>query len=181
MRSTFRLLTSAYSVASWASPDIRAWRHAPIGEVLTGIRYVESHSRQTAASRCRAGLVPISWAWQLQGGPAMFKNVLAGVDEGEGGRDAIALARVLLAPDGELTLAHVVKEDPLGARIWSDPTIDSRREDARQLLEHAAADAGVQPHIRWLGATSVGRGLHEVAEAIDADLLVVGSSRRGLL
>lgn len=111
----------------------------------------------------------------------MFKNVLAGVDEGEGGRDAIALARVLLAADGELTLAHVLREDSLGSRIWSDPTMDSRREHARELLEHAAAEADVQPRIRWLGATSVGRGLHEIAEIIDADLLVVGSSRRGLL
>ena len=31
------------------------------------------------------------------------------------------------------------------------------------------------------GASSVGRGLHEIAEVVDADLLVVGSSRRGLL
>jgi nucleotide-binding universal stress UspA family protein len=111
----------------------------------------------------------------------MFKNVLAGVDEGEGSRDAVALARVLRAADGELTLAHIVREDPLGSLIWSDPTIDSRREHARELLEHAAADAGVQPRIRWLGATSVGRGLHEIAEGLGADLLVIGSSRRGLL
>jgi nucleotide-binding universal stress UspA family protein len=111
----------------------------------------------------------------------MFKTVLAGVDEGEGGRDAIALAGVLLAAGGELTLAHVLREDPLGSRIWSDPTMDSRRERARELLEHAAAEAGVRPRIRWRGATSVGRGLHEIAEIIDADLLVVGSSRRGLL
>jgi nucleotide-binding universal stress UspA family protein len=111
----------------------------------------------------------------------MFKNVLAGVDEGEGGRDAIALARLLLTEGGRLTLAHVVREDPVGSRVWSDPTRDSRREHARELLERAAVEAGVQPHIRWRGATSVGRGLHEIAEAIDADLLVVGSSRRGLL
>ncbi len=111
----------------------------------------------------------------------MFKNVLAGVDEGEGGRDAIALAQALVSTGGELTLAHVLREDPLGSRIWSDPTIDSRREHARELLERAAAEAGLQPHIRWRGATSVGRGLHEIAEMIGADLLVVGSSHRGLL
>lgn len=111
----------------------------------------------------------------------MFKNVLAGVDEGEGARDAIALAEVLLAPGGDLTLAHVLPEDPLGSRIWSDPTIGPRRDHARELLERAAAHSGVEPHIRWRGATSVGRGLHEIAELIDADLLVVGSSHRGLL
>ena len=36
----------------------------------------------------------------------MFKRIVVGVDEHEGGRDAIALAKNLLASDGELTLAH---------------------------------------------------------------------------
>jgi len=42
----------------------------------------------------------------------MFKQIVVGVDEHAGGRDAIALARELLAPDGELTLAHVYAGDP---------------------------------------------------------------------
>jgi nucleotide-binding universal stress UspA family protein len=111
----------------------------------------------------------------------MFKNVLVGVDDGEGGRDAIALARVLLAAGGELTLGHVFAQPLVGSRVWSDPGVDSRREHARELLEHAAADAGVEAHVRWHRESSVGRGLHEMAEAIRADLLVVGSSRRGML
>ncbi|HUA48750.1 MAG TPA: universal stress protein [Solirubrobacteraceae bacterium] len=111
----------------------------------------------------------------------MFKNVLVGVDEGEGGRDAIALARVLLAAGGELTLAHVFAENLVRSRVWSDPGVDSRREHARELLEHAAAEARVEAHVRWRGGSSVGRGLHEMAESIEADLLVVGSSRRGML
>lgn len=111
----------------------------------------------------------------------MFKNVVAGVDEGEGGRDAIALAQVLLAAGGNLTLANVFGENLAGSRVWSDPTMDSRREHAQELLERVAAEAGIQPSLRWHGASSVGRGLHEIAEVVDADLLVVGSSRRGLL
>lgn len=111
----------------------------------------------------------------------MFKNVLVGVDEGEGGRDVIALANALLTAGGELTLAHVFIEDLIGSRVWSDPGVEARREHARELLERVAAEASVAPRIRWRGASSVGRGLHEIAEALEADLLVVGSSRRGLL
>ena len=111
----------------------------------------------------------------------MFKNVIVGVNDGEGGRDAIALARTLLAPGGELTFAHVFVENEVGSRVWRDPGVEARREDAHKLLEHAASEAGLQPHIRWRGAASVGRGLHEIAELVEADLLVVGSSQRGLL
>jgi hypothetical protein len=34
----------------------------------------------------------------------MFKQIVVGVDEYEGGRDAVALAHNLLARDGELTI-----------------------------------------------------------------------------
>jgi nucleotide-binding universal stress UspA family protein len=111
----------------------------------------------------------------------MFKNVVVGVDGREGGRDATALAKTLLAANGELTLAHVFVENEVGSRVWRDPGVEGRREQAHKLLERAAGEAGIKPQLRWRGATSVGRGLHEIAEAIEADLLVVGSSRRGLL
>lgn len=111
----------------------------------------------------------------------MFKNVIVGVDGGEGGRDAIALAKVLCAQEGELTLAHVYPGD---VHVWrgSSPAYDAAQEDgARVLLEKARDDAGVQAELRRYGSSSVGRGLHELAEAAEADLLVLGSSRRGLL
>jgi len=111
----------------------------------------------------------------------MFRNVLVGVSDHDGGRDALALAQMLLAGDGELTLAHVFHEEPPSPYRWTDTRVVDGGERARELLERAAREAGVQAHIRWRGDTSVGRGLHEIAEMIDADLLVVGSSRRGLL
>ena len=42
----------------------------------------------------------------------MFKQIVVGVDEHEGGRDAIALAKNLLARDGALTLGYVYAGNP---------------------------------------------------------------------
>jgi len=49
----------------------------------------------------------------------MFRQIVVGVDGQEGGRDAIALAKSLLAPEGELTLAHVYAGDPRAYRSAS--------------------------------------------------------------
>lgn len=109
----------------------------------------------------------------------MFTNVVVGVDR-HGGRDAIALANRLLARDGELTLAHVFPGTP---HVWQGPPQfePPERREAALMLDRAAADSGVDPSIRWREDDSTGRGLHELCEIVEADLLVVGSSRRGLL
>ncbi len=46
----------------------------------------------------------------------MFKQIVVGVNEHKGRRDAIALAKRLLARDGELTLAYVRADDGHGYR-----------------------------------------------------------------
>ena len=110
----------------------------------------------------------------------MFKNIIVGVDR-EGGHDPIALAKRLLAQGGELTLAHVF---PGTARIMQGrPQFESpERRELAEMLERASREADVDDaHIRWREDDSTGRGLHEVCEIAEADLLVVGSSRRGLL
>ncbi|MGA2925539.1 MAG: universal stress protein [Solirubrobacteraceae bacterium] len=111
----------------------------------------------------------------------MFNNVLVGVDSHRGGRDAIALSKVLLARAGELTLATVYSGD---ARIWHRSETEHavlERAHALELLEHAREQAGVAAQLRWRNSSSVGRGLHELCEVLGSDLLVVGSSRHGLL
>jgi nucleotide-binding universal stress UspA family protein len=111
----------------------------------------------------------------------MFKNVLVGVDRQGGGRDAIALSTKLLASDGELTLAHVYSGD-LRIRRGSTTQHDlAERDQALELLENARKAAGVEAHLRVHKSSSVGRGLHELCEMIEANMLVVGSSRRGLV
>ena len=104
----------------------------------------------------------------------MFRNVLVGVNGEEGGRDAIALARMLVTPDRELTVAHVFGSEPHELRGWSSPPMSDNREHAREVLERACTEADLEAHKRWHAASSVGRELHELAEITEADLLVVG-------
>lgn len=111
----------------------------------------------------------------------MFKQIVVGVDGREGGRDAIALAAKLRAGDGELTLVHIrggARHVGGGADLSSDA---AERDQALELLEAERQELDVQAHLRWRGSPSVGRGLHELCELIGADLLVVGSTRHGLL
>lgn len=56
-----------------------------------------------------------------------------------------------------------------------------KRPALSSCLEKARKETGVEAQLRSHGSSTVGRGLHEVAEEIGADLLVIGSSRRGLL
>jgi nucleotide-binding universal stress UspA family protein len=111
----------------------------------------------------------------------MFSNVLVGVDGQFGGRDAIALARQLTPDDGRLALAHVYpsRGDPLH-RDYGDYEA-AEYVHARDLLNAAREEAAVRAELHWSACTSPGRGLHELAESLRSDLLIVGSSGRGLL
>jgi nucleotide-binding universal stress UspA family protein len=111
----------------------------------------------------------------------MYTNIIVGVDEHQGGRDAIALATRLLADGGTLTLAYVYAGD-LTAWRGSSPAYDATEHDrGLELLAAARSRAGIDAELDVRGAPSVGRGLHALADAHAADLLVVGSCRRGLL
>ena len=111
----------------------------------------------------------------------MFGKVIVGVDEQQGGRDALLLAERLTGEDGELTLAHVYAGD---AHAWrgSNAAYDvAERERSLKLLTRVRDEAGVQARLACLGSPTAGRGLHELADARGCDLLVVGSSRRSLI
>lgn len=92
----------------------------------------------------------------------MFKRVVVGVDGELGGRDAIAFAQSLIHESGELTLANV----------WT--------RDGSDLLERERAAARVDAQLQTVDGDSIGLALHELTDRSSADLLVVGSSRRGL-
>jgi nucleotide-binding universal stress UspA family protein len=108
---------------------------------------------------------------------AMFENVLVGIDGSENGRDAIALASRLAQPEGRLTLAHV---ETGSLRALAPGALSAAHDASVQLLEQERGAAGRSAEIASIGCASAGRGLHEQAEAQAADLLVVGSSRRGV-
>lgn len=110
----------------------------------------------------------------------MFGKVLVGVGERPGGRDAIALARHLVADGGELVLAYVHYGDFHSARGASPAFVAAEGERSRELLEAARSAVDVPASLAWTRSPSVGRGLHELAERQGADLVVVGSRGRGL-
>ncbi len=110
----------------------------------------------------------------------MFSNVLVGIDGKSNGRDAIALARRLQDTDAKLTLAHVHGgELGLSRAIGTPAGIHSGQAAPDDLLEHERTAAGVDARLQSVESVSPGRGLHQLAEELGADLLVVGSCRRG--
>jgi nucleotide-binding universal stress UspA family protein len=110
----------------------------------------------------------------------MFSNALVGVDGRQGGRDAIALATRLAAPDARITLAHVYSSDLMFGR-GASLALEVERAESQQLLEQERDKASLDADLIVYGDRPVGRGLHELAEQRDADLLVVGSTRHALL
>lgn len=109
----------------------------------------------------------------------MFDQVLVGVDGREGGRDAIALAKQLAAGP-HLTLAHFYGAGLMPGR-GAALLLGAERNESQRLLEDERRASGVDVDLVPYAEHSIGRGLHEVAEQIKADLIVVGSSRRALL
>jgi nucleotide-binding universal stress UspA family protein len=116
----------------------------------------------------------------------MFRNVLIGVDGSPTGRDAIALASALVDPGGRLTFAHVEVAFHASGRpfhIAPGDDADHPADDDRsaRLLEPERRAAGVRAELVAVSEASVGRGLHGLAEELEADLLVLGSCSHGLL
>jgi nucleotide-binding universal stress UspA family protein len=114
----------------------------------------------------------------------MFNNVLVGVDGNSGGRDAIAFAARLVAPGASETLVHVRSSHAHSLRAAAGGHGGGLSEaGSLELLERERADAelGESVELSRIAAHSPGAGLHREAEVREADLLVVGSSSRGLL
>jgi nucleotide-binding universal stress UspA family protein len=110
----------------------------------------------------------------------MFANVIVGVDGSPTGRDGVKLARALADEGARIALAHVHGGVPTPGRATSAASEARGHERAMALLEAEREETGVAAELIAFCATSVGRGLHTVAEREHADLLVVGSHGRGL-
>lgn len=106
----------------------------------------------------------------------MYRKIVVGYDLHDGGRDALALARLIAQPTGaRLVVAGVVRSGalPRGFRgRW-------REQEAEVLSELERAAAAADADVEAVPSSSPARGLHDLAEEIGADLIVVGSSRHG--
>jgi nucleotide-binding universal stress UspA family protein len=109
-------------------------------------------------------------------GGSMFGKILIGFDDSEQARDAVAFANLVGREAGaELIVAGVLPQDPLtGGRDVFYSESDARMERA---VQEAAEPVGARPVT--VPSPSPARGLHGLAEQLDVDLLVVGSSHHG--
>jgi nucleotide-binding universal stress UspA family protein len=106
----------------------------------------------------------------------MYGRILVGYDDTDESKDALALGKQLAEATGaELVVAGVFQFDP----VWGG--VDSHFRDAdadyARKIEAAAKAAGAEPEA--VPSSSPARGLHELAEEIGADMILVGSAHQG--
>lgn len=106
----------------------------------------------------------------------MFQKILVGVDGGDAGRDAIALARALAGPDTHLVLANVWGQSSGISTAMTGGEHPSAV--GHEIVDHAARGIDLPTRGVVRKASSTAAGLHAVAEELACDLIVVGSARR---
>ena len=103
----------------------------------------------------------------------MYRKIIVGYDGSERAQDALALGKLVAdICDAGLVVAGVFQFDPLWGQ--RDPAFAEAEADYAREIERAAAS--VDAEAEAIPSSSAGRGLHELAEEIGADLVVVGSS-----
>jgi len=109
----------------------------------------------------------------------MSGKIIVGVDASESTRDAIALARDLCEATGSRLELVAVHSPPPAALAPAAHQRAMRHQEG--ILDRASALLGEAGHAQRCiePAASPARGLHELAEREDADLIVVGSTHRG--
>jgi nucleotide-binding universal stress UspA family protein len=110
----------------------------------------------------------------------MFTTIVVGVDGLQGGRDALLFAESLRErAGGALVAVHIHPSQPFPLRGLHADVDAIARDEAEALLHRELAAAGVPARAIVSADASPGRGIHRLAEELDADLLVVGTSHRG--
>ena len=111
----------------------------------------------------------------------MYSKIIVGYDGEKESRDALAMAAMLArAGGGELLLACTIRADfPIAP--GTDRFFTAQEDAADQLLEDGAASLpdGLVAETRMILGSSPAQALHDLAEVESADLLAVGSTRRG--
>jgi nucleotide-binding universal stress UspA family protein len=110
-------------------------------------------------------------------------TIVIGFDGTDSGEDALALGLVLARAIRAVPLVAVVhlQEYPIGVGRVDAEWVAYMHEQATELLGRARRLVGGEheAEFREVSAPSEARGLHELAEQEQAELVVVGSSHRG--
>jgi nucleotide-binding universal stress UspA family protein len=115
-------------------------------------------------------------------GRPLFETIVVGVDGDHGGRDALALAGRLQRTFGSRVIAALAyPRDPLVSRASSPPYEAVIRDEARETLARELERAVVDAEPKVLSGSSPRRALHRAAEHHEADLIIVGAHRHGLV
>jgi nucleotide-binding universal stress UspA family protein len=108
----------------------------------------------------------------------MYVNVVVGINGLTGDQDAVALANALAPGHNRFALVHVRLIEAVASRGSSSAFDAAARDHSSELLERQRGSLALDAEMVSLPATSVGAGLHDVAESRGADLIVVGSCHR---
>jgi nucleotide-binding universal stress UspA family protein len=106
----------------------------------------------------------------------MYSRIIVGYDGSAQADDALALGKLIAGATGASIIAVAVFQfDPM----WGSYDVHFQDLDAelREKLERAASSAGAEA--QTVTTSSPARGLHELAEQLDADLVVLGSAQHG--
>jgi nucleotide-binding universal stress UspA family protein len=106
----------------------------------------------------------------------MYRTIIVGFDGSEQARDAMALGRLLSSVTGARVVAAAVYD---GGGAMRQAYKREWRDEMREGAESVLAEVGEGVEAIAAESNSAARGLHDLAEQEDADLIVVGSCHRG--
>lgn len=115
----------------------------------------------------------------------MPRTIVVGYDGSDHGDDALALGRLLARiADADLLVTCAYPEDPLGESAAALEIAQGLRDDAEETLARARARAwpdGLDGRVQLLAVAgaSPSHVLHEQAERLEAEMIVVGASHHG--
>ena len=106
----------------------------------------------------------------------MYGTIIVGFDGSDQARDGLALGRLLSGITGARLVAAAVYDGGGGMR---EAYRSEWRAEMRGAAEATLAEVGAGVEAVAVDSSSAARGLHDLAEREEADLVVVGSCHRG--
>jgi nucleotide-binding universal stress UspA family protein len=109
-----------------------------------------------------------------------MSEIVVGIDDSAGARDALAFAKRLAGCTGaSLRLATAFNYSDVPSRASNEAFRSYLEQDALEVLRAAASSVDGVSGTDAIATPSAPHALHSLAEAVDAAMLVVGSTHRG--